>query len=1696
MRTVNVQASHGLSSLPNMFWKTKSGRRIFRPTLNIRELVHVLQSKVTLKGFGTQEDRAHDANLKDGKKRAPSPSGNQPSPKRAKFMDTDTPELASGVDGIDAVAEPSPPSSLAVLLNECLDSWPDVEHAYPSPSSAASKHRHRGYQRSALSYVRIDTIRYTMDTATGGALQRPPHWVEEEANLHHVMEAFSRGCSEPRTVGLGFVGMHSFEGRVYVASKSAEWLLLLPLESDGVVESADVLCSFLIAKQEGQIDMSATLSITIYPPGACADGELPFSIQVETCCEFLYPAILEDPAHRHKGKTAAARVREALRRVHNYLYTPEADLGTVDIPFFYSTLKPAPFTDVEDRVQPQALVPKLLPFQRRSVAWLLAREGVTLNPQGEIIPLQVSSSDAEGDTQTQNPLLFFWKKVVEGNESWYFNCLSGETADAPPRVEDVLGGILAEEPGLGKTLETISLILLHPAPHRNPSITRWDPVAALDVKQVKTTLIVTPMTLASQWVDELAKHAPTLKVLIYDGWSKLGVPLTEGAATKLRDELTKKQARPARGKDSRSQKSASVEFAGKQVTEPADIMDWAHYVNTFDVVITTYATLRVEVNVARPAPVRPRRGDVVYANVERPRSPLVSVEWMRVVMDEVQMAGGGKTEDMVGMIPRLSSLAVSGTPARGQVSDLLHVIRFLRIENVIGPQKNWTTLLQPNLAREFAAFFEYYGIRTTKALVKHELQIPTQTRYLVPINLGRVERHVYDQALEEALLHLGLDARGVAASAGWDIDGALLRVRLRHLRGICTHPQVGELQLGAAGGNSKKALKTMNEVLKASQSLVMHILVNALVTQAQLLQMEQGLNRYQRVLPILKNAEKEGKLLRDEINAALAAATAKGATANADGDANADEDADGGESSAGSDDANGGSAVQKGTLRNRLREVTIALHRAYFVMGDVYHVLGRKEEEDAAYAQAEDLRKSILANAEKDAQNAMAQLAKDAALQGITEDALLVETPFLHQGAEMKAIEDKRKARRNENRVARGLAPVSDSEDENEEAKDVDGSDSDASNPEVKPKKKKKKPVPMSALIEQANFIVSEVLNEQANLMWEWRTRLTELLTRKIAPQGSGEDEADGQEYQRSLDDQGAAESYMQAYSILIADHREAMIKERTILAAHDAKEKRKRHTRAALNAAETVAPEIRDLDDENQALYVELSYQRKDLVEQLDGRAIKSILTDLKARMTKIKSEKDPEKILLRDAIADIHVLLNERAPLLEKLEVDLSSFRKVFNLRVVYFAQLQEISDSVAQPTIETTLPDTIHAIEVELQELDAKINTSKARHRYLAHLAEAGNVQPEDDDDDDRACILCRHDFIRGFITPCAHIFCEPCLQAWLARKEGKTCPVCRVPVAADQMQRFTVDEADKPPERNPKNDAVVPKSRRVIEYNAIDASLFEQIQSVSSYGDFGSKIQTLVKHLLYLQQTEPGTKSICFSSWPDSLHILQRALNDNDIPSIRIDQKRGHNSAAKRFRSDPEILVLLLHGERENAGLNITCASRVFLLESVVHHGFEIQVAGPFEAIARIDRMGQTRSTEVFCYYAEDTVERNILDLAARQGLSLYTKDNAAGTLNTAKFGATPQNATPAEAKAKKETIKGDFIGKIDDMLAVLFPHMYEDVEYLVDQDGDAQMVESRPASSAPEAGPSTGATTRGRRRPPPQVNAVAGPSRTR
>ena len=111
---------------------------------------------------------------------------------------------------------------------------------------------------------------------------------------------------------------------------------------------------------------------------------------------------------------------------------------------------------------------------------------------------------------------------------------------------------------------------------------------------------------------------------------------------------------------------------------------------------------------------------------------------------------------------------------------------------------------------------------------------------------------------------------------------------------------------------------------------------------------------------------------------------------------------------------------------------------------------------------------------------------------------------------------------------------------------------------------------------------------------------------------------------------------------------------------------------------------------------------------------------------------------------------------------------------------------------------------------------------------------------------------------------------------------------VTVNPDTVQRFTVDVVSLQPPPQPKSGEAVPQSRRLIAYNTIgmelrrlhtnqrliglviDPSIFSDIQTMETYGDYGSKIQTLVRHLLYLKITDVGAKSIVFSAWADSLH----------------------------------------------------------------------------------------------------------------------------------------------------------------------------------------------------------------------------------
>ncbi|WVQ84029.1 hypothetical protein IAT38_006174 [Cryptococcus sp. DSM 104549] len=173
---------------------------------------------------------------------------------------------------------------------------------------------------------------------------------------------------------------------------------------------------------------------------------------------------------------------------------------------------------------------------------------------------------------------------------------SSELENVPTLLDlsGVRGTMLCEEMGLGKTVEAIALMLLHRHPLSTPrdfspllpkndagtsrgsSQTThqpavptidlqkgppgldidlvnswvkaehaafqgrevWDAQANLNVTEVATTLIVTPPSLLKQWVTEIQRHAPTLRVCVYDGWKAL-----QAGIRKERDARMKVQAK-------------------------------------------------------------------------------------------------------------------------------------------------------------------------------------------------------------------------------------------------------------------------------------------------------------------------------------------------------------------------------------------------------------------------------------------------------------------------------------------------------------------------------------------------------------------------------------------------------------------------------------------------------------------------------------------------------------------------------------------------------------------------------------------------------------------------------------------------------------------------------------------------------------------------------------------------------------------------------------------------------------------------------------------------------------------------------------------------------------------------------------------------------------------------------------------------
>ncbi|TVY20853.1 putative SWI/SNF-related matrix-associated actin-dependent regulator of chromatin subfamily A member 3-like 1 [Lachnellula arida] len=150
-----------------------------------------------------------------------------------------------------------------------------------------------------------------------------------------------------------------------------------------------------------------------------------------------------------------------------------------------------------------------------------------------------------------------------------------------------------------------------------------------------------------------------------------------------------------------------------------------------------------------------------------------------------------------------------------------------------------------------------------------------------------------------------------------------------------------------------------------------------------------------------------------------------------------------------------------------------------------------------------------------------------------------------------------------------------------------------------------------------------------------------------------------------------------------------------------------------------------------------------------------------------------------------------------------------------------------------------------------------------------------------------------------------------------------------------------------------------------------------QSTLDY--MSTKIKALVEDLSKHGFQE---KSVVFSYWTYTLDLIQLMLDDIGIQYTRIDGKTSlprRAEALQNFHGDETLRVILVSITCGGAGLDLTAASRVYLMEPHWNPMIEEQ------ALCRVHRVGQKRSVTTVRYLMRDSFEEQVVEIQKRKKL---------------------------------------------------------------------------------------------------------------
>lgn len=81
------------------------------------------------------------------------------------------------------------------------------------------------------------------------------------------------------------------------------------------------------------------------------------------------------------------------------------------------------------------------------------------------------------------------------------------------------------------------------------------------------------------------------------------------------------------------------------------------------------------------------------------------------------------------------------------------------------------------------------------------------------------------------------------------------------------------------------------------------------------------------------------------------------------------------------------------------------------------------------------------------------------------------------------------------------------------------------------------------------------------------------------------------------------------------------------------------------------------------------------------------------------------------------------------------------------------------------------------------------------------------------------------------------------------------------------------------------------------------MLAEIKNIDLPISFGTKVDTLCRHLLWLRDNDPGAKSIVFSQYNNFLGVLAAAFSRFKIGYSSVDAKNG----IRQFKEDPAVCI---------------------------------------------------------------------------------------------------------------------------------------------------------------------------------------------